>query len=364
MRTLILEGILSIQAGDNPRVVAEKLMSLRAARRARCRPRRRQAEPAARRRSPPTPPRRPRSHGPHSGRRRRAATRRREENEERWLLTYADMITLLMALFMVLFSISSVNTSKFVALQQSLQDAFSGRILPGGASMQESGGSTTIAEGARPRRRPPRRRHRRRRGRQGRSRRQAPPRPRPAKAEEKDFKALKARVDAYVAKHGLPGKVTTIVTQRRPRHPPAHRQAALRQRVGRRCSPAGAACSTKVGALLRAENQHVDPRARVTPTPSRSTRPRSRPTGSCRPAAPRPSSAPSRRPASRRSASRPPGAPHSIPCPAMRPPPAARATAASRSCCPAWPPEQPPRRPRRPPAAPAVRTRLRPEGLK
>jgi chemotaxis protein MotA len=27
-RTLILEGILSIQSGDNPRVVAEKLMSL------------------------------------------------------------------------------------------------------------------------------------------------------------------------------------------------------------------------------------------------------------------------------------------------------------------------------------------------
>jgi chemotaxis protein MotA len=27
-RTLVLEGILSIQSGDNPRVVAEKLMSL------------------------------------------------------------------------------------------------------------------------------------------------------------------------------------------------------------------------------------------------------------------------------------------------------------------------------------------------
>jgi chemotaxis protein MotB len=61
------------------------------------------------------------------------------ENEERWLLTYSDMITLLMALFMVLFSISSVNISKYKSLQQSLQDAFSGRVLKGGKSVLESG---------------------------------------------------------------------------------------------------------------------------------------------------------------------------------------------------------------------------------
>ena len=36
------------------------------------------------------------------------------------------MITLLMALFMVLFSISSVNISKYQSLQQSLKAAFSG----------------------------------------------------------------------------------------------------------------------------------------------------------------------------------------------------------------------------------------------
>ena len=47
------------------------------------------------------------------------------------------MITLLMALFMVLFSISSVNMSKFEALQQSLQDAFSGKVLPGGEAISE-----------------------------------------------------------------------------------------------------------------------------------------------------------------------------------------------------------------------------------
>ena len=44
-------------------------------------------------------------------------------------MSFADMMTLLFCLFMVLFSISSVNTSKFEALQKSLQDAFSGAVL-------------------------------------------------------------------------------------------------------------------------------------------------------------------------------------------------------------------------------------------
>src|SRR5438270_1015944 len=78
------------------------------------------------------------------GRRRRRGHVEHEE-EERWLLTYADMITLLMALFMVLFSISSVNVSKFVSLQQSLKSAFSGSILSGGRSILQSGSSSTSA---------------------------------------------------------------------------------------------------------------------------------------------------------------------------------------------------------------------------
>src|SRR4051812_24307873 len=61
--------------------------------------------------------------------------------DERWLLTYADMITLLMALFIVMFSISSVNTSKFDALQKSLKDAFNGHVLPGGESVLQTGGT-------------------------------------------------------------------------------------------------------------------------------------------------------------------------------------------------------------------------------
>jgi chemotaxis protein MotB len=65
------------------------------------------------------------------------------DNEERWLLTYADMLTLLFALFMVLFSISSVNISKYQVLQQSLKAAFSGSILPGGRAIIQAGSEST-----------------------------------------------------------------------------------------------------------------------------------------------------------------------------------------------------------------------------
>ncbi len=73
----------------------------------------------------------------HGGRRRGGA--QHEDGNERWLLTYADMITLLMALFMVLFSISSVNISKYQVLQHALKAAFSGNILPGGKSIAQQG---------------------------------------------------------------------------------------------------------------------------------------------------------------------------------------------------------------------------------
>ena len=190
-----------------------------------------------------------------SGRRRMGGEEEAEESDERWLLTYADMITLLMALFMVLFSISSVNVSKFVTLQRSLQDAFSGRILPGGRALQESGGSTTSPKvastpptssaGRHGRRRRPRPQGRRRRAKAA-----------AAKAEEKDFKALKARVDAYAAKHGLPSKVTTIVTK----DGLVIRLLTDKLLFGSGSAtvqPGGRGLLAKVGALLRAENEHV-----------------------------------------------------------------------------------------------------------
>jgi chemotaxis protein MotB len=78
-------------------------------------------------------------------RRRGAGGGGEHESMERWLLTYSDMITLLLALFVVLFSISSVNISKFVSLQESLKAAFSGSILSGGSSILNAGADSSAS---------------------------------------------------------------------------------------------------------------------------------------------------------------------------------------------------------------------------
>ena len=57
------------------------------------------------------------------------------ENHERWLVSGYDMMTLLFAVFVVLFAISSTNISKVKLLEQSLQEAFSGPVLTGGRAM-------------------------------------------------------------------------------------------------------------------------------------------------------------------------------------------------------------------------------------
>ncbi len=46
------------------------------------------------------------------------------ENHERWLVSYADFITLLFAFFVVMYSVSSVNEGKFRVLSDSLVKSF------------------------------------------------------------------------------------------------------------------------------------------------------------------------------------------------------------------------------------------------
>ncbi len=74
-------------------------------------------------------------------------------SSERWLITYADMLTLLLALFIILYSISKADVQKFQKFQEGLQEAFHVDVLKGrdAPSLDSSGAivaqdaSTTIA---------------------------------------------------------------------------------------------------------------------------------------------------------------------------------------------------------------------------
>lgn len=45
-------------------------------------------------------------------------------NKERWLVSYADFITLLFAFFVVMYSVSSVNEGKYKVLSETLTGVF------------------------------------------------------------------------------------------------------------------------------------------------------------------------------------------------------------------------------------------------
>src|SRR5207302_8294662 len=71
-----------------------------------------------------------------SARRKRHEEPEEHVNHERWLLTYADMITLLMVLFIVLFAIGQTDLKKFAQLRDSLNSSLGGK---GGTPVFEGG---------------------------------------------------------------------------------------------------------------------------------------------------------------------------------------------------------------------------------
>lgn len=80
---------------------------------------------------------------------RRRGTQEAESGHEaagmmRWLLTYADMITLLMAFFIMMFAISYFDSKKFEAVMHSLHEVFGGRKITtvSGPGLNTYGGLT------------------------------------------------------------------------------------------------------------------------------------------------------------------------------------------------------------------------------
>ncbi|MDX1961302.1 MAG: flagellar motor protein MotB [Leptospiraceae bacterium] len=56
--------------------------------------------------------------------RRKRKLKQNKDNSERWLLTYADMITLLLGLFIIMYSISTVDTNKLKSIAGSIRGGF------------------------------------------------------------------------------------------------------------------------------------------------------------------------------------------------------------------------------------------------
>ena len=93
----------------------------------------------------------------------------------RWLLTYADMITLLLALFIILFAISNISAVKFNRFAKLVSGGFSSTSpinnAPNGGAVGHDHGRT----------------------------------------DEANMANAKAKLDQYIAKHGLQAKVQTHV---------------------------------------------------------------------------------------------------------------------------------------------------------
>jgi len=72
---------------------------------------------------------------------RRRKSGEKKENSERWLLTYSDLITLLMIFFVIMYALSNVDANKFRALSDALSKALGG----GGNMIQVHPGPSPIA---------------------------------------------------------------------------------------------------------------------------------------------------------------------------------------------------------------------------
>jgi chemotaxis protein MotB len=68
------------------------------------------------------------------------------DNDERWLLTYSDLITLLFVLFVVMYAISTTDVRKFVALAQSVSAAFNADVMQGQQAISINNGQETTVQ--------------------------------------------------------------------------------------------------------------------------------------------------------------------------------------------------------------------------
>lgn len=127
----------------------------------------------------------------------------KEANAERWLVSYADFITLLFAVFVVLYAMGQSDKAKVEEIVKSIQSSF-GMATAGAPNPKVNvipSQAITIIPSLKPEIKiTPMAKT---------SRGQAKTR-----AEEKDFRQIKSTVEAYLVKQGAHNKVTLEITRR------------------------------------------------------------------------------------------------------------------------------------------------------
>jgi len=124
-------------------------------------------------------------------------------NHERWLVSYADFITLLFAVFVVLYAMGQSDKKKVEEVMQAIQQSFG--MATAGASAPKVSVISSQAITVIPSLKPEIKVSPMGRSRNGQAK---------ARAEEKDFRQIKSSVEAYLVKQGAQSKVTLEITRR------------------------------------------------------------------------------------------------------------------------------------------------------
>jgi len=123
-------------------------------------------------------------------------------NHERWLVSYGDLLTLLLAVFVVMYAMSQADKKRVEEVAESLRESFGySKATVGAQAVVIESGNISVIPSIKPQSLPT-------------------PQQRPAAgkqrtyAAEKDFGAIKAALDAYLTKSGNREKVSIDITRR------------------------------------------------------------------------------------------------------------------------------------------------------
>jgi chemotaxis protein MotB len=177
---------------------------------------------------------------------RRKKEHHEEHPDERWLVTFADMMVLLVAVFIVLWAMSSANISKTEVIAQSISKALSSPVITGGQAIKETGGqtntemleskpaTTSLAEAMR----------------------EAQGGKEEAAREERDLQQLKQQVESWAASHGLSKQIKATVDDEG-LNIRLRTDGLLFDSGSALLKPAAAPILDKVGGLLRIDNHPI-----------------------------------------------------------------------------------------------------------